>query len=550
MKLRSKILLLIAVIILFSGFLTRDNDIYFQINKSIDIFGRVYKEVTINYVDQLNPEEFMLSGINGMLTSLDPYTNFLDVNGQKDIEIITKGKYGGIGATIGLRNENITIVDLIEGFSAQRQGMRVGDIIVKINNVSVTKDNYENLSEFLKGDVGSTVNVVVKREGVDDEIIFNLVREEIEVKNLTYYGFVPEGSNNAYLKLSGFSRSAGEEIKKALLELKSQKEIGSVVLDLRGNPGGLLDAAIDVCEKFLKKGETIVTVKGRDSLSVRNYSSAEEPIAGDVKMALLIDEGSASASEIVAGAIQDHDRAILVGTNSYGKGLVQTIIPLSYNTSLKITTARYYTPSGRSIQKVSYSEKNKVFEKGMNLIKNEYRTDYKRKVYSAGGIMPDTVVVNESSSGLVQKLLADGMFFRFATNFFNNNQNRDFKKYSSDILLKEFTNYLHSQNFDFVSRAEKLIDQLKTAAVEENLDQKFLEQLDKTKNQIDANHSNEIEKYKNDILFLIREELAARIDGRQGRIKESLKMDNQFAAAVNILSNKKLYDKLVKPDAK
>lgn len=550
MKLRSKILLLITMIILFSGFLTRDNDIYFQINKSIDIFGRVYKEVTINYVDQLNPEEFMLSGINGMLTSLDPYTNFLDVNGQKDIEIITKGKYGGIGATVGLRNESITIVDLIEGFSAQRQGMRVGDIIMQINNVSVTKDNYENLSEFLKGDVGSTVNIVVKREGVDDEIIFNLVREEIEIKNLTYYGFVPEGSNNAYLKLSGFSRAAGEEIKKALLELKSQKEIGSVVLDLRGNPGGLLDAAIDVCEKFLKKGETIVTVKGRDSLSTRNYSSVEEPIAGNIKMALLIDEGSASASEIVAGAIQDHDRAVLVGTNSYGKGLVQTIIPLSYNMSLKITTARYYTPSGRSIQKISYSDKNKVFEKGMNLIKNEFYTDHLRKVYSAGGIMPDTIVVNESSSGLVQKLLADGMFFRFATNFFNNNQNRDLKKYTSDMLLKEFTNYLHSQNFDFVSRAEKLIDQLKTAATEENLDQKLLEQLDRTKNQIDANHSNEIEKYKNDILFLIREELAARIDGRHGRIKESLKMDNQFAAAVNILNNKKLYDKLVKLDYK
>ncbi len=550
MKLRSKILLLITVIVLFSGFLTRDNDIYFQINKGIDIFGRVYKEVTINYVDQLNPEEFMLSGINGMLTSLDPYTNFLDVNGQKDIEIITKGKYGGIGATVGLRNEDITIVDLIEGFSAQRQGMRVGDIIVRINNVSVTKDNYENLSELLKGDVGSTVNVVVRRDGVDDEIIFNLVREEIEIKNLTYYGFVPEGSNNAYLKLSGFSRSAGEEIKKALLELKSQKEIGSVVLDLRGNPGGLLDAAIDVCEKFLKKGETIVTVKGRDSLSTRIYSSAEEPIAGDLKMALLIDEGSASASEIVAGAIQDHDRAVLVGTNSFGKGLVQTIIPLSYNTSLKITTARYYTPSGRSIQKVSYSEKNKVFEKGMYLTKNEFYTDHSRKVYSAGGIMPDTVVVNESSSGLVQKLLADGMFFRFATNFFNNNQNHDLNKYSPDMLIKEFTNYLHNQKFDFVSRAEKLIDQLKTASKEENLDQKFIEQLDKTKNQIDANHSNEIEKYKNDILFLIREELVARIDGRQGRIKESLRMDNQFAAAFNILNNKKLYDKLVRLDYK
>jgi len=548
MKIKNKIIFAAVMIILFSGFVTRDNDIYFQINKSIDIFGRVYKEVALNYVDQLNPEEFMLAGINGMLMSLDPYTNFLDANGQKDIEIITQGKYGGIGATIGLRNENVTVVDLIEGYSAQRQGMRVGDIILKINGTQIFKDNFENLSELLKGDAGTTVSVTIKRETVNEVIVFNLVREEIEVKNLSYYGFVPEGSNNAYLKLSGFSRTAGDEIKKALIDLKSQKEIGSIVLDIRGNPGGLLDAAIDVCAKFLKKGQEIVSVKGRDSLSTKSYLSMEEPVAGDLPMAVLIDEGSASASEIVAGAFQDHDRAVLVGTNSYGKGLVQTIIPLSYNTSLKITTARYYTPSGRSIQKISYSEKNRVFENGLKLDKKEFRTDHFRKVFSAGGIMPDTVVKNDSDSRLVQKLLADGMFFQFVTYFFNDNPNADFKKYSSDALLKEFLNYLKDQKFDFVSRAEILIEQLKKAASEENLDTKFVEQLDKAKNQIDANHSNEIEKYKNDIVFLIREELAARVDGRQGRIRESLKMDQQFSTAISILKNKKLYNKFINVD--
>ncbi|MCL6097765.1 MAG: S41 family peptidase, partial [Bacteroidetes bacterium] len=356
MRLIKRIFLPLIAVVFFSGFITRDNDIYFQINKGIDIFGRVYKEVALNYVDQLNPEEFMLAGINGMLTSLDPYTNFIDADGQKDIDIITKGKYGGIGATVGLRNDNVTIVDLIEGFSAQRQGMRIGDVITKINNVRITKDNFESLSEMLKGDPGTTISVTVKRDGASDEITFNLVREEIEVKNVTYYGFVPAGSKNAYIKLSGFSQTAGEEVKKALLDLKSKGEIESLILDLRGNPGGLLDAAIDVCGKFLNKGQLIVSVIGRDSLNTKNYSSNEEPIAGKVRMAVLIDEGSASASEIVSGAMQDHDRAVLVGTNSYGKGLVQTIIPLSYNTSLKITTARYYTPSGRSIQKIDYAE--------------------------------------------------------------------------------------------------------------------------------------------------------------------------------------------------
>jgi carboxyl-terminal processing protease len=339
---------------LLSGFIRKDSDIYFEINKSIDIFGRVYKEVALNYVDEINPEEFMLAGIDGMLQSLDPYTNFIDGSQQKDIDIITKGKYGGIGATVGLREESITVVDLIEGYSAQRQGIRIGDVITQINDVKVSKENYDTLSDLLKGDPGTTVKLFIKREGTDEQIIFNLLREEIEVKNLSYYGFYPSNSGNAYLKLSGFSRTAGDEVKKALLELKSQKEIKSIVLDLRGNPGGLLDAAIDVSEKFLKKGQLVVTVKGRDSLNVKNYYSEEEPIAGETKLAVLIDGSSASASEIVAGALQDHDRAIVVGTNSFGKGLVQTVIPLSYKTSLKITTAKYYTPSGRSIQKINY----------------------------------------------------------------------------------------------------------------------------------------------------------------------------------------------------
>jgi carboxyl-terminal processing protease len=546
MKHRNKIFYLFVSVILFSGFLTRDNDIYFEINKSIDIFGRVYKEVNLNYVDQLNSEEFMLAAVNGMLTSLDPYTNFLDANAQKDFEIITKGKYGGIGANIGIRNDNVTVVDLVEGYSAQRQGMRVGDIILKINDTPLSKDNFENLSEYLKGNSGTTVTITIKREAANEILTFNLVREEIEVKNLTYYGFVPEGSSNAYLKLSGFSHSAGDEIKKALLELKSQKNITSAVLDLRGNPGGLLDAAIDVCQKFLKKGNNVVSVIGRDSLASRSYSSFEEPILSDTKMAILIDEGSASASEIVAGAIQDHDRAVLVGTNSYGKGLVQTVIPLSYNTSLKMTTARYYTPSGRSIQKINYSDNNKVYKNGSILIKKEFYTDHGRKVFSAGGIMPDSVIENESGSRIVQKLLADGLFFRFATSYFNNNQKIELKKLSSENLLKEFASYLKSVNFDFISRTERLIDQLKTAASEENLDQKFIEQLDKARNQIDISHANEFEKYKSDILFHIKEELAARTEGRKGRIQESLKMDRQFLTAVNILKDEKRYNNLLK----
>ncbi|MCX6168185.1 MAG: S41 family peptidase [Ignavibacteriales bacterium] len=546
MKIWKIIFLSAFAVILFSGFITRDNDIYLEMNKSIDVFGRVYKEVTLNYVDHLNPEEFMLAGINGMLTSLDPYTNFIDENQQKDIDIITKGKYGGIGASIGIRNDNVTVVDLIEGFSAQRQGMRIGDIIMKINDTPVTRENIENLSDLLKGDPGSPVKIVVKRETVNEPIVFNLMREEIEVKNVSYYGFIPEGSNNAYIKLSGFSRTAGEEVKKAYLDLKSQKEIESVVLDLRGNPGGLLDAAIDVSEKFLKKGELIVSVKGRDSLNSKNYFATEEPISSDTKMVVLIDEGTASASEIVAGAIQDHDRAVIVGTNSFGKGLVQTVLPLSYNTSLKITTARYYTPTGRSIQRVNYSDKNKVFEQNSLIKQTEFKTDGKRIVLSGGGIMPDSIVKNNSNSRLVQTLLAEGMFFKFATNFFNTNPNTNWKIIKPETLLLEFTKYLKSQKFEFVSKSEKLIDQLEISGAEENIDQKFLEQLAKIKTQVDLSHTNELDKYKDDVLFEIRQELSARTEGRQGRISESLKDDKQFLASYNILNDKKKYQLLLR----
>lgn len=542
---KKRIFTSLAAILLFSGFLTKDNDVYFEINKSIDIFGRVYREVALNYVDELNPQNFMIAGIEGMLTSLDPYTSFIDISKQKDIEIITKGKYGGIGATIGIRNSEVTVVDLIEGFSAQRQGIKIGDIIVKINEQAISKENYDRIGDYLKGEAGTNLSVTVNRENNSEPIVFNLVREQIEIKNVTYYGFVPENSNNAYLKLSGFSQSAGEEVKKALLGLKSKKEIESLVIDLRGNPGGLLDAAVDVTEKFLKKGQNIVTVKGRDSLNVKNIYSLEEPILQENKIVLLIDEGTASAAEIVAGALQDHDRAIVVGTNSFGKGLVQTIIPLPYNNSLKLTTSRYYTPSGRSIQKVDYSDKGKIFERSQSVIKKEFKTDKRRLVYSAGGIMPDSVVRKTSGSLIVQRLLAEGMFFRFATNYTNQNSFLEYSKVSEQKLVNDFSAYIQKVGFEFVSQSEKFIDQLKVSAVEEKLEPKFVEQLDKMKKVFDANHLSELTKYQDEIANLIREELIARAGGKEKRIKESLTFDRQFETAVSIINNPKVYNSLL-----
>ncbi len=543
---RFKIIPLLFLIALLSfGFMRSDSDIYFKISKGIDIFGRIYKEVSLNYVDEVDPQEFMLAGIKGMLTSLDPYTVYIDKNLQNDIDVITKGKYGGIGATVGVRNGRITIVDLLEGYSAQRQGIRIGDIIVEVEGKKFTKENYDELGGYLKGDPGTTVSVVVEREGTPENIKFDLLREEVQINNLTYFGFVPEESNNVYLKLSGFSRSAGEEIKKALFELREQKEIRSIILDLRGNPGGLLDAAIDVSEKFLNKGQLVVSVIGRDSTKEQKYFSTEEPIAGDSRLAVLVNGGSASASEIVAGAVQDHDRGIIVGTQSFGKGLVQTLLPLSYNTSLKITTAKYYTPSGRCIQKVDYSHNNTVFTNSGNIENLEFQTDNLRKVYSGGGIKPDTTVSNESESNQVTDLMAQGMFFKYATNYYNSNSNLEMLNLNEDEIFDNFLEYLDRQGFEYTSKAEKLTAQLLDLAKDEKQSEEILNRISDLKDDFIALKNRELNQYKKDIVHEIRKELASRIKGRSGRIIESLRYDKQFDSALKILYEDSEYNAML-----
>ncbi len=536
---------LLTMMLLLSGFMKSDSDVYFEMSKSIDIFGKIYKEVTLNYVDDINPEEFMLSGIKGMLESLDPYTVYIDENMKKDIDLMTKGKYGGIGASVGIRNDNVTIVDLIEGYSAERQGIRIGDIIRKVNDEEISIDNYNELSGLIKGEPGTVVNLELEREGEESRLYFEIILEEVVIKNLTYYGFVPEESNNVYLKLSSFSRSAGDEIRKALSELKTQRDIESIILDLRSNPGGLLDQAIDVSEKFLKKDQLIVSVIGRDSSKITSYKSKEEPVGGDAKLVVLVNSYSASASEIVAGAIQDHDRGVILGNQSFGKGLVQTLLPLSYNTSLKITTARYFTPSGRCIQKIDYSSNKDVLNNIPIDKAREFKTDNNREVFAAGGIEPDTVVSSHSESRHIRELLARGMFFRFATNYFNSSQNIDLNTISDEELYEKFLLYLQEVDFSTSSKSIRLINQLKESLTESEKTDEILEDIVLLEEKIKSVQESRLSDVLNEITMEIRKELAGRIFGRDGRIKESLKNDKQFTAALEIASKDAVYSNLL-----
>ncbi len=534
----------IIVILFFCGFFPGKDDIYFEVSRNIDLFGRVYKEISFNYVDEINPEEFMQAGISGMLKTLDPYTIFIDEKRKDEIDLMTNGKYGGIGISIGVRGDNVTIVEVLDGYSAQKQGLRIGDVIIEAGGKPISSKNVDEVSSLVKGEPGTMVKLRILRNENKDTLEFNVVREEIVIKNISYYGFYPENSNNAYIKLSNFSRSASDELKKALRELKSQREIKSIVIDLRGNPGGLLDVAVDICDKFLKKDLLIVTTKGRDASNEKKYFSTQEPMFGNGKLVVLVNENSASASEIFAGAIQDHDRGVILGTKTFGKGLVQTIVPLTFNTSLKITTAKYFTPSGRSIQKLDYIKRNKVFAEPDTAASNSFLTDNSRIVYSGGGITPDTIVSPDSEGEIIKDLLAKGLFFQFADHFYYANQSADFKSLNNEKLFNEFKNYLAEQKYTYHSESEHLVDKLIEDIEKKKLSENLASELRRIKNQFKNLGLNELTSYKTEIINEIREELASRYLGGEGKIKEALYNDKQLKTALDLIASSS-YDKLL-----
>jgi carboxyl-terminal processing protease len=524
-------------VLLAFGFVVSKSDIYFEITKNLELFGKVYKEISFNYVDEIDPQEFMRAGIKGMLSKLDPYTVFIDEKNQDDIDLLTNGKYGGVGISIGVRNDRVTILEVLDGYSAQKQGIRIGDVITAIGQRKVTPEILDEISSLVKGEPGTPVQIKILRPSEKDTLEYNLIREEVIIKNLVFADFYPENSNNVYLKLSNFSRSAGDEVRSALKRLKDKKEIKSIVFDLRGNPGGLLDVAVDICDKFLNRDLLIVSTRGKELSSEKKYFAIEEPLVGKEKLIVLINGNSASASEIVAGAMQDHDRAVILGTQSFGKGLVQTITPLSFNTSLKITTAKYYTPSGRCIQKIDYSQNNQVIPFPDSLEKNEYSTDNKRIVYSAGGITPDSVVNNGIESDLLKDLLAKGIIFDFADKYYYQNLDADFSKINQEKLLTDFKKYLSDSDYTYQSDTEKKINEIVEKLKKEEYSGKLTETLSKLNSDLKEISKLDLDESSEEILSELKVELARRYLGVDAAIKEALKYDKQFNTAFALFKN-------------
>jgi carboxyl-terminal processing protease len=542
---------IVAVLTISAGFI-RPSDTFFEVAKNIELLGKVYREIALNYVDEISVSEFMRAGIDGMLATLDPYTVFMDEEQSEDVEQLTTGKYAGIGVTIGTdRDGNVVIYSITDGYSAQKAGMRIGDKIVKINGIDVRRKEVSDVRALIKGEPNTEVRITVEREGERQPIEFTLIRREIQIKNVTFAGLVDD-ETIGYIKLERFSVNAANEVADAIRAIEDSakakgKTLQGMVLDLRGNPGGLLDAAVNVASKFVEQGSVIVTTKGRDSLRIKNYTSSSPPLLKDLPLAVLINSNSASASEIVAGAIQDLDRGIIVGMRSFGKGLVQTITRLPYNTSLKITTAKYYTPSGRLIQEVDYFHRNKregkrtVFVNEPDTVRHAFKTKAGRIVYDGGGIAPDIEVPDETPSVVELALYRRSAFFRFANQYQAKHpvMPKDFK--ADDKLFAEFKAFLDRDNFSYDSEGERKMAELLEIAAKYDYQDDVRKQIQELQTAIAAEKEKELIRQKSRILSILEREILTRYHGDSAGLQVALKSDRQLKAAIAVLKDQKKY---------
>ncbi|HEY9125444.1 MAG TPA: S41 family peptidase [Bacteroidales bacterium] len=523
-----------------------DNE--FKITKNLDIFFNLYKEVNYFYVDDIDPEKIMQSGIDGMLKSLDPYTTFIPESKMNDFKFQTTGQYGGIGAIIRRSKDGVLISEPYEGCPAAKTGLLAGDVIIEIDGKNVKDNTVSDVSELLKGEPGTNVTVLIKRPFSDELIKKTIRREKITIPNVPYFGMLKDSVG--YIKLTNFTTDAGEEVRKAVKQLKAQRA-KAYILDLRDNPGGLLNEAVKVANCFMPKKQLVVYTKGRIKEATKEHFTIDEPEDTISPVIVLVNRGSASASEIVTGALQDLDRAVIVGQRTFGKGLVQQTRPLSYNTQLKVTTAKYYIPSGRCIQAVDYSHRNEDGSVGHipdSLIK-EFKTRNGRKVYDGGGIIPDIKVIKEKVSDITYNLYLGNYIFDFATQYCAKNKKIETpEKFTvTDTLYDQFITFLKDKDFDYKTKSEEELKKLIDIAKKEKYYQHAEQEFAMLKEKLSHNKEKDLQTFRNEISGFIIDEIVTRKYFQKGRIIASLQNDIELDSAMMVIKNKKRYYSLLQP---
>jgi carboxyl-terminal processing protease len=521
---------------------------YFEIAKNLDIFATLFKEVNATYVDEVNPGTLVKTGIDAMLESLDPYTNYIPENMVEDYRTLNTGQYGGIGAYTRKIGNRTVVTMVLEGYTAQRSGLKIGDEVLKIDNTELSKLEPGEEGHLMKGQVGTPVSLTVKRMGSDQPVKIDFKREKIKVNNVPYFGMLE--NNIGYIQLLEFTPDAGKEVRNALVSLK-EKGATSVVLDLRNNPGGLLHEAVNICNIFLPKGKLVVSTKGKIQEHNQNYETLNAPVDTEMPVTVLINRGSASASEIVAGTLQDYDRAVIVGEKSFGKGLVQVSRPLSYNSQLKVTTAKYYTPTGRCIQVLDYSHRR---EDGSVIsvpdsLKQEFKTFNGRIVYDGGGIDPDIKLKPDEAHAITQKLFQDGYIYDYATLYaFNHPAIAEPRNFSlTHEEYQQFVTWMKGKNYTYTSYLEHQLKELTREAEQEQYYAELKPQLDQIKAKIEENKKTELTLYKDQIKKLLEEDIIARYYLEKGSVESGFKYDHELKKASEVLLNQAQYTRILKP---
>ena len=532
-----QVLTFVIALLLPIGLIAQEKQNNFEIAKSLDIYNSLLRELNLNYVDEINPGELNEAAIKAMLDGLDPYTVFIPESDIENAKFMTTGEYGGIGAVIQYDGEFTRISEPYYGWPAQKAGIIAGDVILEVNGVDCKKKNTQQVSEMLKGQPGTEVTLKLKRYGQEKPVEIKLKREKVKIDNIPYCTVFDNGI--AYLSLSGFTRDAAKEMKEKFVEMKKNHELKGFILDLRGNGGGLMNEAVEIVNLFISKGKAVVSMKGKAPTANSMHPTTNDPVDLDIPLAILVDGNSASASEIVAGAIQDYDRGVIIGQRTFGKGLVQNILPLSYNTQMKVTVAHYYIPSGRCIQEIDYSHKKDTTQMKKDTLGKAFKTIHGRTVYEGHGITPDVKVDRDAYSTVTAYLYAKNFIFDYASKFYSEHKSIDSadRFQIDEATYQDFMKFVKDKNFSYTTESEKAIEKLKKTAKDEGYLEKIKPQIELLEKNLAAEKDKDLLSNRKDIEELLRSEIVSRYYYEKGRIVTSLNDDPDLKRAFEILLN-------------
>ncbi|MEG1616104.1 MAG: S41 family peptidase [Bacteroidales bacterium] len=517
----------------------------FDITRNLDIFNSLFKELDLYYVDTIKTEEVVRNGIDAMLMQLDPYTTYIPESEQEDFNTMTTGEYGGIGSVITQRGDSVILTDPYEGMPAQQNDLRAGDVILAIDDVSMIGKKVAQVSEKLKGPANTKMKIKIGRPGTPEPIEKEITRKKILMNAVPYYGMVSDSVG--YIYLSSFTDKAAKEVKAALIDLKKNPAMKSLVLDLRNNPGGIMEDAVQIVNLFVPKGQEVLSTRGKVKNWDRTYKTTQEPVDTEIPLVVMVSRGSASAAEIVAGALQDLDRAVIVGERTFGKGLVQTTRPIPYNGMVKVTTAKYYIPSGRLIQAIDYSNRNPDGSVGRipDSLTHVFKTANGRPVRDGGGITPDFTVEQERASNIALYMMRDLVVFDYATEYSNKHESiGDIRKFDlTDADYDEFKNFVKAKNFTYDRQSDKVLKELKKVAEFEGYSEEAKAEFEALEAKLNHNLDRDLDTFRPEISQMLKQEIVKRYFYEKGEIITMLQSDKELKKSKEILADPSLYNK-------